>query len=855
QYASKATPQDLESLPRPQVPELVHSSVRISLSRSSTSSSSSASAGGAGGSGSGASDDVWEAMEKDLVEGGWFSNGGTSGVGGKGGRSMFALSSNRDVNSVTCAIGEPVFVHMELYNPMQVPITINDVCVRYTHKPAGAKKDTAPGPATDGSGEAVTVDKMAEITLDGLQRRKVQITMRPKQEGQIDITGLTYKFCNIVPNFQPFHPRKSSTTTSPHPLRLVVTPPMPVLDVTFHGFPETMLSGEVVQTILEINNRGRRGLTGLVVKMSHPAFFGFGGPDELEKAAYVEKPELSQQYSVDNTIFDSSVCRIKLPLSNGVATGKKPEEEHESTSDAYSSSSKKKGGDRVLAPGMATIIPVWIRGDRMGRHVFRFLFGYQSEDEVNKVSFRTLKHTLTTSVQPSLRINAFTRPSARILNEFVLGIEVENLQANMPIRIKQVSSFSPSWTVHFIGDKSDTLGIHLEGKQTSYLYFRFTSRAEGGKESVKKKLANAAASGMGDVASEIAVVRAVENLIMGDEAANAGKQPPVELKISNLAMYPGFPAQMLKNIFTLYYTDDVDLALVWEAAPGSGTPTTTGIPASTSLSSISSLASGTAAAGVSGGPKRCGHHYIMGINLGLQSPLQLQTRFGKNVNALQNRIASKALYAQTIREKKAVINSLLKSRQKEMSPIRLVLRAPNEVQHAFGSKDSKCIVPVTVVINNGSWMNVASYALELQSEDGSGLQWLGHANRQGTLHPEEEESFVVDVWFPEPGVYDLNRWKLNVSLDFAPGFGPTSVSSPNATDSSNTSAAAPAAGPAQGSSGAGGGGGGGGGKGSEKGRANTQKAPPAATTFIQMPNLTHLITVKKVGAVVEGVLI
>ncbi len=40
------------------------------------------------------------------------------------------------------------------------------------------------------------------------------------------------------------------------------------------------------------------------------------------------------------------------------------------------------------------------------------------------MKYRSLRYFKTTQVLPSLKINAFTRPSSRGLNEFILGIEV-----------------------------------------------------------------------------------------------------------------------------------------------------------------------------------------------------------------------------------------------------------------------------------------------------------------------------------------------------------------------------------------------------------------------------------------------
>jgi hypothetical protein len=40
------------------------------------------------------------------------------------------------------------------------------------------------------------------------------------------------------------------------------------------------------------------------------------------------------------------------------------------------------------------------------------------------MKYRSLRYFKTTQVLPSLKINAFTRPSTRGLNEFILGVEV-----------------------------------------------------------------------------------------------------------------------------------------------------------------------------------------------------------------------------------------------------------------------------------------------------------------------------------------------------------------------------------------------------------------------------------------------
>lgn len=35
-------------------------------------------------------------------------------------------------------------------------------------------------------------------------------------------------------------------------------------------------------------------------------------------------------------------------------------------------------GSPILDPGKTTLVPLWVRGDRIGKHLHRFLFTYQS---------------------------------------------------------------------------------------------------------------------------------------------------------------------------------------------------------------------------------------------------------------------------------------------------------------------------------------------------------------------------------------------------------------------------------------------------------------------------------------------
>lgn len=68
----------------------------------------------------------------------------------------------------------------------------------------------------------------------------------------------------------------------------------------------------------------------------------------------------NETLAFDNKLYDPSVMSVPLP-----------NEEND------------KG---VVHSGKTTLVPLWIRGDRIGKHTFKFLFSYQSE--VGKKTWR-----------------------------------------------------------------------------------------------------------------------------------------------------------------------------------------------------------------------------------------------------------------------------------------------------------------------------------------------------------------------------------------------------------------------------------------------------------------------------------
>ncbi|KAI8381466.1 ER-golgi trafficking TRAPP I complex 85 kDa subunit-domain-containing protein [Radiomyces spectabilis] len=506
QYTSQAGIDPLKvSLPHLALPTIFDQMIRINLFNSQSNTET---------------QEEWAAMEMELLE-----ENITSGYIAKSKKAL--AIEQQDDNRVVCAVGEPAMAHITLYNPLQISIQLSHLVLGCKHR-ASTQRDTkeeADGTAdldeTMPQGTPVTgtdmlsygdfeLQAIPDITLEPLEQRTLHLAIVPRREGSLKVTGLHYTLNDLVHSFRPFHKkgrrlnatkeqRMTPTYAPDRTLDILVTSPMPLLDVAFHQIPETILSGEVVQAVLEINNRGHKGLTALRMKSSHPSFICVGQPDELGKRIY-SKSLLFETCHIDNRIYDSSVISIPLPSEN----------------------------DRpgIVGPGHTTLVPLWIRGDRIGKHSFKFLFSYQSEEENTAIAHRTLRYALGVQVLPSLKINAFTRPSTTGTNEFILGIEIENLQTVANFDLTQLTLASPAWTIV-------PLSINMESKddiqekatvparQTSFAYYKI------------KRIESVDLAKHSD-SPEAWTSNALEALLNND-ADRSVAPPPLDLHISKLA--------------------------------------------------------------------------------------------------------------------------------------------------------------------------------------------------------------------------------------------------------------------------------------------------------------------------------
>lgn len=685
-------------------------------------------------------------------------------------------SSGSSGSRTVSAVGELVLATVNIKNPLQIPVILTDVVLGCEHStsttsftvPVDAAEEAhltlyeqqSPSFAGKVSFSAFDIDRIDRVILEPGQIRTLKFEILPKQEGQIKVMGLhcnvegqVHAYKDIIKKGKRLNKTKEQMMSQVYEddksLDILVAPEMPLLDVEFQSSPEMLLSGEVCELSLVIKNRGKKGLKNLTVRMSHPTFFCIGEKRSDGDLGLYNKH--AGNSAIETTQVDNA---LQLSTTQQIM-------------------------DTVLAPGESIKIPSWLRGEKIGKHNFLFVFSYVSEQEGTAMGVRTLRHTLAAQVLPSLKINAFTRPSTRGLNEFILGIETENLQTVPNFEFLQISSMSASWIIEAV-DKSDDSEEYrsIAPRQTVFTYYRIRRSEQAATPTLTPERFTA---------------KALEKLVIGQEKLK-DVPPPLDLQHCHLstmeshidstspvlkyfsrasrlgwrqasltAQFASIPAAVdRRHLFSVYGSNDIDLALFWNI------------------------------------PKmnRRGHHYIIGINLGVQqNPFQpIDPADDLDGEGGETETARRALYEQTMRDQAALVHALTTNPQfRDDSPVKIWIRSKDVVHHDF-SQSRLCNTPIKVMVKNCSWNKHIGYTLEMISSKDSMVPqknlgsadsqqpqsavadstnphvnanpffWSGPTFSTGYLEPLAEVEIVLMACFTQHGVYDINRWRLAVQV-------------------------------------------------------------------------------------------
>jgi hypothetical protein len=190
-------------------------------------------------------------------------------------------------------------------------------------------------------------------------------------------------------------------------------------------------------------------------------------------------------------------------------------------------------------------------------------------------------------------------------------------------------------------------------------------------------------------------------------------------RLSSLAsIYPHVSDTQLKFIFPLFWTDDIEFCVFWE---NNG---------------------------------EMGHLFHSGVNTSLDS-LPFSQYLGRHDPKV---FKKRSLFEQTVRERKLLMQSLLKPHT-DSFPVRILLK--NAAQGKI--ENNKCMVSVKFLVGNTSWMHSCHYDFTLPNP--GSFSWIGQTRFTGMIEPLGETVIEASIMFYTPGRYDINKWEMNLKMN------------------------------------------------------------------------------------------
>eukprot|EP00158_Paraphelidium_tribonemae_P008436 Partr_v1_DN28579_c0_g1_i2_m72538 putative trafficking protein particle complex len=588
------------------------------------------------------------------------------------------------------AVREPFIVRMTIRNPLAINLRTDRVFLQFQ---VGESVDSAirqPVLSSDDGSllkfEEYWIEIKDGITFTPHEEVELEWKVMPQKPGAIQVTGVSFILNGVVPFKMPLEAKNNHLAKR---MKIQITPPMPRLEVSLESaLPDTILSGECVQFRLFFKNVGEHSISFINAKVSHPSFFLFGN---------MQSDKVSR-----NCLQDQNIIGITLT--------------------------------EQMKPQTSQIITVWLRGDKIGRHNFKFMFEYG----ISERKSRCLRFSTSVVVLPSVRVNAFTRPSEQSPHRHVLGMELENLLASADVELVKIHAISSNWRLCAQPMTRNT----LHHGQTKFMYHTLEEVIKDQShcperttaENLKKLL-------FGETKflsfAELDIVHSDGGFhdasqSSNDQLANRfSEQIKKEWRMQQLnTMYPAIPSSKMHNIFPLYNSNDVDLIVYWQ------------IPST----------------------DRFGQHHVVGMNVGLQQQaIPPSWNLKKQIQLHPGR----SLFARTEHEKNALIRSILQNRHvpKARAPVCVHMKCQDRFTIDFEAGSFHWISMVLSIVNLSWFPEDLTYRLDLSRDAGetTDIKWRGATSYEGQLKTGETKLISPKVWIAKAGMYNVNRWKLTVT--------------------------------------------------------------------------------------------
>ncbi|KAF2078684.1 hypothetical protein CYY_000055 [Polysphondylium violaceum] len=389
-----------------------------------------------------------------------------------------------------------------------------------------------------------------------------------------------------------------------------------------------------------------------------------------------------------------------------------------------------------LPPNATVLVPFWVKGVNVGRHPLRCLVYYESEAGNTDLKYRLARCQAQFDVRPSIRISSLSQQSSTDLNAYLLGVEIDNPViggGGESFHLKQISSISKYWKLEplsYAGDVPNPSIVTLKPGQFTNLFFRIVP------------------------------------------SAPITKQIQDEISISNISFLANDPMYDASSfpVFPFLEYEKLGLDLLQNGGGNSNS-----IFNSNNINSSSSALTNPNSTNDQGGngndhPNHIdllvfweSDNHLMGV---LNSPniSFLPTHYNDSLLSLpwgswKNTTSPTG--------KNHMIYPSLKL------PLRYQIISEKVVKHSSFETQPLCTVPVTLQLSNCSFTSVLELSIETllphenidqTSRHTSQYFWTGVTKYTIKLAPQQIVDLQLHACFSQYGVYNINRYKINVTL-------------------------------------------------------------------------------------------
>ncbi|KYQ90212.1 hypothetical protein DLAC_08813 [Tieghemostelium lacteum] len=622
----------------------------------------------------------------------------------------------------TAVVEELITVEVEIKNPLQIPLQFNRV-----HLVASFKDTTEGGTQMEESnmsplddqalekmqaGETPFIVEPVDLLLGPSETKKLLFSIQPTRPGLLVIKGLGLCMCGVIWGKREFKlKQKRLNKTKAHresvmyepnlSLTFRVTSPMPRLEVQFLEFAQSMFHGELRQAKLLLKNcSNKMGLKNVRIRLTHPSMVCFGTSDQ------------------DASLLESLDSSVLLNIS--------------------------------LKANEQVTIPFWVRAIQIGRHQLGCLVYYESEAGNSDLKYRLARCQTEFEVKPSIRVATFSQQSSSDLNAYILGIEVDNsmIGESTAFNLAQFSAISKFWKIQPLSYQDQVPNksiVTIKSNQFTNLFFRIcpnletspTQQQQQDKLSITNISFDPSLSMFDSSSFPVYNFLELEKLLINYQLSQQQQQQ--QLQQQNQPHHhttSGSSLSLSPNSQQNYdHPNHLDLVLFWECNSNSGS----------SLNLLSGNRIGT---------------------LNFPNILFLPTHYSDS--ALSTPWGS---WKSTTSPSGKII-TLIDPNLKIQLPLRFQLHSDLDVNHSF-QQNPLCIVPLKLQLMNCSFVHQLNLTVECllphenvfdHSSTTSQYFWTGSTKTTIELKPQEIVNLPLYVCFNQPGVYNINRFKLSVKL-------------------------------------------------------------------------------------------